>query len=238
MAMLNPQALPQILSRTGGALLLTSLYVYLHSSLTVKDRRLHDLIQRRSSRPALLGAVLIVVGGAAWHYFLPASAKAGLASAAVLNVMIALLFVLTVAVFFFIYLGPYRNPGWLSPGFAAALLLMGVAAFSVGEFVREAVRKPYVLYNVVLSNQIFPEEIDDLRTTGYLEGGVWTKAWIKANYPKTLVDGHIQTAAFRQLPQADRMRVGAVLFQYHCNDCHAVQEGYSAVAPLLAEALC
>ena len=36
-AILNRQALPQIISRTGGALLLSSLYVYLHAAVTIKD---------------------------------------------------------------------------------------------------------------------------------------------------------------------------------------------------------
>jgi len=26
---------------------------------------------------------------------------------------------------------------------------------------------------------------------------------------------------------------GAVIFQYHCNNCHAVDMGYSAVGPLV-----
>jgi mono/diheme cytochrome c family protein len=27
--------------------------------------------------------------------------------------------------------------------------------------------------------------------------------------------------------------LGGVLFQYHCNDCHATTEGYSAIGPIL-----
>ena len=42
-AMLNLQTLPQIVARTGGALLLSSLYVYLHAALTVRDTPLHKL---------------------------------------------------------------------------------------------------------------------------------------------------------------------------------------------------
>ena len=36
-------------------------------------------------------------------------------------------------------------------------------------------RKPYVIYNVVLGNQILPEEVPQLRAKGYLEGGTWTR---------------------------------------------------------------
>lgn len=241
-ALLNPQFIPQTIARTGGALLLSSLYVYLHASLTVQQGRVRDLIGSRSARPALLGAVCVTLGGIGWYLYLPESARAALETAAALNLLVALIFALTVAVFVLLYLGPYRNPGWLSPGFAGALFLFGLAAFSTGEFIREAVRKPYIVYGQVLGNQIFRDEIPRLRASGYLEGGVWTKALVASDYPQLIVDGEIDarllTIAPGQRREAalspdDRIALGEVLFQYHCNNCHAVDQGYSAVRPLL-----
>jgi cytochrome bd ubiquinol oxidase subunit I len=232
-AFFNPQFLPQTIARTGGALLLSSLYVYLHASLKIGDAKLRDMIASRSARPALLGAVLITAGGLAWLYWLPPSAKAALGAAAVLNVLVALIFALTIVVFILLYLGPYRNPGWLSPGFAGSLCLFGIAAFSTGEFIREAVRKPFVVYNVVLGNQILPEQVQELQKTGYLEGGRWTKAFVKDHYPGTIVGEKIDGDRLLRSSHEDRVVVGKVLFQYHCNDCHAASEGYSGVGPLL-----
>ncbi len=210
------------MARTGGALLLSSLYVYLHASITIKDRRLHDLVARRSARPALLGAILVTAGGLGWYAFLPESSKAALESAAVLSMLTVLIFALTVAVFVLLYVGPYRNPGWLSPGFAATLTLLGVAAFSTGEFIREAVRKPYVVYNVVLGSQIYPDEVAELRQTGFL-----------GNSDRSSREGGSWTRAFAQGPRTARGELGQALFMYHCNDCHATTAGYSAVAPLV-----
>ena len=232
-AFFNPQFVPQTIARTGGALLLSSLYVYLHASLLMKESRLRDMVAARSARPALLGAVLITAGGVLWHYYLPPSAKDALIAAAPLNILMALIFALTIAVFFLLYFGPYKNPGWLSPGFAGSLCLFGIAAFSTGEFIREAVRKPFVVYNVVLGNQILPQEVQSLRETGYLEGGVWTRNYVAEHHPETIVDGHIDQDALLRLPQDDRVALGEVLFQHHCNDCHAMKAGYSAVGPLL-----
>ncbi|MEN6450722.1 MAG: cytochrome ubiquinol oxidase subunit I [Thermoguttaceae bacterium] len=233
-AFFNPQFLPQTVARTGGALLLSSLYVYLHASLRTRNARLQNMVARRSARPALLGAVLITAGGAAWYCFLPASAAATLQSAAVLNVLMALIFALTIVVFFLIYLGPYRNPGWLSPGFAGALCLFGIAAFSTGEFIREAVRKPFIVHNVVLANQIAPTEVNKLRKSGFLNGGLWTKALIAERCPKdVIVDGQVDATALLKLPYRDRLALGKTLFYYHCNDCHAAEVGYSAAGLLL-----
>jgi cytochrome bd ubiquinol oxidase subunit I len=241
-AFFNPQFLPQTIARTGGALLLSSLYVYLHTSLKTRNSRLRDMIASRSARPAMLGAVLITVGGIGWYLFLPDTAAATLASAAVLNVLMVLIFALTAVVFVLLYVGPYRNPGWLSPGFAGSLCLFGIAAFSTGEFIREAVRKPFVVDGVVLSNQVLPKEVTRLRSNGYLEGGVWTKAYVKQHYLSVLgdrnasrdkVERSIEDKLLRKLSPIDRGVLGKVLFLYHCNDCHAGRVGYSALGPLL-----
>jgi cytochrome bd-type quinol oxidase subunit 1/mono/diheme cytochrome c family protein len=230
----NPQFIPQTIARTGGALLLTALYVYLHSAITVKEQRLQRLIEFRSTRPALLGAVMIAAGGALWYLYLPPSAAHALQAAAALNVFMGLIFAATIIVFAALYLGPYRNPGWLhSPGFAGCLLAFGFIAFSTGEFIREAVRKPYIVYNVVFGNQVFPGEVRRLQEGGYLEGGTWTRAAVAARYPSLVVDGKIDEKLLLALDRKDQLYLGEMLFQYHCNDCHAAEVGYSAVAPMV-----
>lgn len=229
---LNPETLPQILARTGGAFLLASLYVYLHATFRIKDHLLRNLIEVRSARPALLGAVLVTIGGAWWYLALPESAKAALVAASALNILMLLIFAVTAIVFVMLYLGPYRNPGWLSPGFAILFFALGLAAVGTGEFIREAVRKPYIVYNVVLGNQILPQEIPTLRQKGYLEGGAWTKAYVADNYPQAIQNGRIDASRLLALAQADRVKLGAVIFQYHCNDCHSAS-GYSGVDQLV-----
>jgi len=229
----NPQFIPQVIARTGGALLLSALYVYLHASFRVREQRLHGLIASRSTLPALIGAIFITLGGIGWYLFLPESAKAALAAASSLNIMMVLIFGITVGVFGLLYLGPYRNPSWMSPGFALVLFVMGLTVFSASEFVREAVRKPYIIYNVVLSNQILPEEVPALREKGYLEGGTWTSAWVRAHYPEAGQSHQIDEAKLLALPEADQRELGKVLFQYHCSSCHATTKGYSATAQLV-----
>ncbi|MBN1420180.1 MAG: cytochrome ubiquinol oxidase subunit I [Planctomycetes bacterium] len=229
---LNPQFVPQVLSRTGGSFLLASLYVYLHAAFRAHPG-LRDLIAARSARPALLGALLVVAGGAGWYAALPESAKASLAAASALNILMVLIFAITAAVFVMLYLGPYRHPGWLSPGFAILLFVCGLAAVATGEFIREAVRKPFVIYNVVLGNQVLPQEVPALREGGYLEGGVWTRAYVAARHPEAMAAGAIDEAKLLALPEEDRVALGRVLFLYHCNDCHAEGRGYSAIAELV-----
>ena len=142
----------------------------------------------------------------------------------------ALIFALTAVVFVLLYLGPYRNPGWLSPGFAASLCLFGIAAFTTGEFIREAVRKPYVVNNVVLANQILPNEVTDFERR--LLGGRHVDQGLcrRPHYPQVMVamldeDGRPAGPTRRELLKLPLRTIasssGKVLFLHHCNDCHA-----------------
>ncbi len=230
-AFFNPEFIPQTIARTGGSLLLASLYVYLHAALRKQDDPgLRALIARRSTRPGLLGAVLVTIGGVWWFIGLPASARAALAAASSLNILMLLIFAVTLVVFAMLYLGPYRNPSWISPGFAILLFAFGLAAIGTGEFLREAIRKPYIIYGVVLSNQIYVDEVPLLRQRGYLEGGTWTRAYLAQHYPQAVdPQGGVDETALLALPAEQRREVGQLLFLYHCNDCHSV-EGYAAVS--------
>ncbi|MCB1217376.1 cytochrome ubiquinol oxidase subunit I [bacterium] len=234
----NPQFLPQVLARTGGAFLLASLYVYFHASFRCRDREHLRYIERRSSRPAMLGSILVAVGGLWWFLMLPESSKAALQGAAVINVLMVIMFTLTIVVFALLYLGPYRNPGWLSPGFAIMFLGFGLAATATGEYIREAVRKPYIVYNLVLGNQVLVEDVPRLRSEGFIEGTTWPSAWLAARHPQlTQRDSEgrlrIDEQALLGLPAEERVDIGEVLFMYHCNDCHAAENGVNAMAHLL-----
>ena len=231
-AFFNPQAVPQILARTGGSVLLASLYFFLHSTLKLDSNpRLRILVGTQSAKWAIGGAALTVIGGIMWYVFLPSSGKDALVGAAALNILMSIIFAVTAGVIIIMYLGPLRNPSWLTPGFAILFFGLGLTAVGTGEFIREAVRKPYIVYGRVLGSQIRPESIPYLRKIGYIEGGKWTKSFICANFPQTISNGKIDSAKLLELPTDERMQVGKTIFMYHCNDCHAV-EGYSAVSEL------
>lgn len=230
---LNPQFWPQVVARTGGAFLLASLYVYFHASIFLEDGRLRTLVQGRSGLPVGLG-VLLVGLGVGWGFLtLPVSARAVIESAPVITVFTLLFIALTGLVLLLIFVGPLRFPQWLNPAFASVLLLMGLGSFSLAEFIREAIRKPYVVYNVVLGNQIFTRDVNRLRREGLLQSGVWTKVYLAKRYPHLVEGGQVLYERFATLSADERLDLGRTVFLYHCNDCHATRYGYSAVAPLL-----
>ncbi|RMD89857.1 MAG: hypothetical protein D6813_10010 [Calditrichaeota bacterium] len=230
-AFFNPQTLPQIVARTGGALLLAALYIYLHASFKLKeDRDMMAFLARRSAKWVMWGAVLILIGGGLWYLNLPERSKAALEGASALNIMMVLVTVGTVLMFFMTYFGPYKNPQWLTQGFAIVLFLGGLAHVTEGEFIREAVRKPYIVDNLVLGNQIFKQQIPELKTHGYLNGGVWTRFYTSKVAPSAIDStGKITTESLGKLTEIQQLELGKTLFMYHCNDCHAVKRGVSAI---------
>ncbi len=197
---------------------------------------MHKLIASRSARPALLGAFLITAGGIGWHYFLPAIGRGGPHSASALErargahlrghgrgVLAPVL-------------RPVSQSGLDFARFRRLALLFGIAAFSTGEFIREAVRKPYVVYNVVLGNQIMARQQVPNQPCG-------TASWKAASGRGPLWASTIRrrsptdTSTAMRLsswPPPDRIAMGKVMFQYHCNDCHAAGRGLFGARPVVA----
>ncbi|MCL5020155.1 MAG: cytochrome c [Bacteroidetes bacterium] len=131
-----------------------------------------------------------------------------------------------------LFFGPYRNPGWINPGFAILYFLLGIAATGTGEFIREGVRKSYMVYNYALGNNVLVSQVPALKAKGYLNGDIWPKALIMVRYPRLVGDsGAIADSAFAGLPSDDRAEIGRVIFQHHCNDCHS-ERGFSGIAEL------
>ena len=210
---------------------MASLYIYLHAAFKLKhDVNLRALVETRTATWSMVGAVLVSVGGAWWYWNLPESSKAALAGASALNILTALVFAASAIVFFMLYFGPHRNPGWINPGFAILYFAIGIAATATGEFIREGVRKPFIIYNYVVGNNVLTSEIPKLQATGYLNGGVWTKAFVKTHYPQVInAAGDVENSRLLQLSETDQILLGKVLFQYHCNDCHS-EKGFSGVS--------
>jgi len=186
-AFLNVQFLPQTVARTGCALTLSAAYVLFHASLCEKNLDIREKIARRMRFPALLGLFLLVVGVVGWAFFLPESSRQTLERAAATNIFSGLFVAVVVGIAALLIAGPVAKPRETSPASALALCLLSIVGVGVGEFAREAVRKPYVVDRVVYGNQICRADVPRLRTTGLLYNGVWTRLYLdklQESYPE------------------------------------------------------
>jgi len=253
LAFFNVQFIPQVILRTGGCLMLATLYVYVHAAWTLRnDPQLLEKVVRRMSRPLMAGIVLLFLGVALWFPNLPPASLQMLESAATLNILFVLLVAWGIILTVLTVLGPIRHPKSMNLGFAVCLFLFGFAALTAAEFVREAVRKPFIVDKFVYGHQIFASEINDgKRAGGFLESGYWTEKFARKIYEKPFpefyhpidTNGNLIAGESFQYPvnlnlldREDRLALGQALFMHHCNNCHALDRGYSAIAPMLVGA--
>lgn len=189
-AFLNRQFLPQTIARTGASLLLATLYIWLHATYTDINDAVRESVVRRMSRWALAGIGLFVLGVAGWFFFLPKTSLLTLQRAAALNVLLVLGAAILAAMTLLIILGPLRSPKRVTFPMAAALFLFGLAAVGTCEFVREAVRKPFIVDRLVYGNQVTPAGVDATIRNGFLASGVWTRlylAQLQEKYPNLAI---------------------------------------------------
>ncbi len=230
-AFLNPQFIPQTIARSGAALVLAGVYVTLHAAIVLKEDkdRLRRVIVERLGQFIIFGSVLVAIG-VVWGYTeLPESAKMSLFRAAALNIFCGLGAAAGAMMLLMLGLMIWK-PRWLTPITGVAMFGMALAAMGCGEFVREGIRKPYVVYDVVLGNQVLAHEAHLLKQNGLLQSGRWTRHFMYVKYPYIIGEnGELQ---LDKIMPDDRADVGRVIFMHHCNDCHAERYGYSGVTLL------
>ncbi|MGL4942698.1 MAG: cytochrome ubiquinol oxidase subunit I [Thermoguttaceae bacterium] len=214
-AFVNVQWLPQTLIRTGASLLLASAYVFTHAAFVLSHKSdLKARVIRRMSMPMLVGAITMGLGLVGWFTNLPASTLRLLVQAPVLVIFTSLLAAIAVLLIG-VSIAILRSPRTVSTSLAVTVLLISFVGVTLGEFVREAARKPYIVDKVVLGNQIFPHQIPSLRQHGILESSEWMR--------KKLA----------MLDASDTVTRGQMVFMAHCNNCHAAESGFTAVGPLM-----
>lgn len=110
----------------------------------------------------------------------------------------------------YVILGILRQHLYINTATAIVLCSMAFAATGGGEFVREGVRKPYSIRNVMYSNAIKPDEVEKYRETG-----------LTVHDPYPLRNQGI-------LPQVDgephpQLKLGALTYRGQCSICHTVR---------------
>lgn len=175
---LNLQFIPQTIMRTGAALILATFYVYCHATLTEEDDSVREQVVQRMRLPSFAGITFLFFGVVGWFFLLSPSSRLMLEGAAVLNLFLGLFAAIVAGMTLLMFVGPIRAPRKMSFAFSLALLMFGIAGVAVGEFIREAVRKPFIVDRFVYGNQIYVEDAQQFARNGYLASGVWTSEYL------------------------------------------------------------
>lgn len=251
-AFFNPTFWPALVLRTLICFGLAGLYALLTASF-LKDRRLKAEVVRISAWGWGLPSLVLIGPALAWYAAgsasggLPVSEVIGATEPGVMGLLSAILFgagaggyppaqvaafwgllaAVALAVYF---LASGALAGRLRPIVAIPAMMLGLAAFGAFEWIREDLRKPFVLGRVMFVNGVRvpvpdapgrtaaahdPWNLDNLNRTGVLE----TARWIApAPDPE---------------PPDRRLVEGRQVFELLCTSCHT-HDGYLAIRPLVA----
>ena len=168
-AFFNPGMLPSCLARTGVAIALAGVYA-LVTAAAVRDVALRAEVVQYAAKWLLAVTVIIPIAGLWYITPLPAMAREiSMGAAPVVTLFAALSVFFSVLVVGSTYFGPYRRPRYFNLTFAFLLGVLALSTTGVTEWVREAVRKPYIIYNYMYSNALRVQEVDTVRREGILK---------------------------------------------------------------------
>ncbi|MDF2630709.1 MAG: cytochrome [Symbiobacteriaceae bacterium] len=207
----NPGYLPQLVMRTGASLALAGIY-----GLVTATWRAHPNLKERlvhwCSKFVLTAFALFPVG-AIWLLCVvsPLSRELALGAAAPVAIMNGMTMILSVIILGAAYFGPFRRPAQTSVTFAMVMLALALLTTGGAEWVREGIRKPFIIYDYMYSNGVYADQQKDPK--GIMATAVWS------------VYGAVDKAP-------TQVAAGEDVFRLQCAECHTVQ-GYNGVTPLV-----
>jgi cytochrome bd-type quinol oxidase subunit 1 len=210
----NPTFLPSVFLRTGGAMGLAGLYALVTASI-IKEEDLRANMIRYSAR-WLVPAFLLMPVGVLWYFLnVPELARDLVMGATPLVLVFFLASVgLAAVIFAFAFLAAHLQPARFSLIAALFILAMGLTVTGTSEWVREAVRKPFIIYDYMYSNSIRVDEAAHVKRDGVLASSKWST---------------VQTVT-----SENKLEAGEQVFTLLCSACHT-EDGYNALRPLVQD---
>jgi mono/diheme cytochrome c family protein len=196
--------------RTAASLALAGLYGLVTAAGA--DPALKERLVQWVSKWVLTAFCLFPVG-AVWLFAVlpPQARELALGGAAPVTLMNGMTLILSVIILWSVYFGPYRRPSHVSLTFAIVMLSLGLLTTGGAEWVREGIRKPFVIYDYLYSNGTFAGQQKDPK-------GVMAIA---------------QWSMYGSVDQApSQIAAGQDVFRLQCAACHTV-EGYNGIKPLV-----
>ena len=239
----NPTYLPSLLLRTIGSWALAGLFAMVLVNISRRyNQQQRNLVTRQAGK--FLVPFILLVPVAVWFFWsCPALAIFYLKGGAIAMVLLFVLSVMTSAL-----IGLYSYGAIIicrrSVNLETALLLLALALIATGssEFVREGLRKPYLIWGHVYSNGLVKEQIPLINEQ--LAAMDREQATVLKFFPWSIQpeDAGLSDDDFLTLNIGDigkdkndypgKMIRGKWIFDGQCLRCHCV-DGYNAIRPLV-----
>jgi mono/diheme cytochrome c family protein len=207
-AYFNPGMFPSLVVRTSVCIALAGIYALITSS-TVRDTALRSQLIPYAAKWLLLGALIIPFAGIWYISTLPSMAREiSMGGAPAVSIFAGLSIFFSALVMAFTYFGPLRRPRPFNLVFALLIAVLALSTTAVTEWVREAVRKPYIIYGYMYSNGLRLEDVPRVRAQGVLKSARWVR--------------------HRDLDLRNLEPAGAEIYRVECASCHTI-DGYNSI---------
>jgi cytochrome bd ubiquinol oxidase subunit I len=212
----NPTYWPSLFLRTISAISLAAIFVAIavHVATNYTREERHEIIQESG---LWLMPLALMVPFSFWYFaYVPDEAR-NLVMGQAIAMTLFLLFGVAASTLIglYAYFGLILKKRYINLETAILLALIAFIATSSMEFVREGIRKPYVIYHYMYSNGILVEDIDTLNHQGVLPWAPWTAVALNER--------------METLPPEKR---GEALYRAQCMHCHTY-EGINGILPLI-----
>jgi len=215
----NPTYWPSLIMRLLVMAAIAGMYALVTAS-RIQDEAFRHQMLRYSAKwflpvffigPIAAGWFLLNVPGDVLHTLMNGLQASGVGNYSIMARVLYLSLFFSGTLLIFAFVGPYLNPKGFSFRMACVFLLCGMLVTTTGEWAREMLRKPYVIYNYLYSNGLRKPDIAVVNAEGFV-----------AKTPWLAKDAH-------------GLALGKAMFQGQCMSCHTEKRGYRAMAPLLGE---
>ncbi|WP_421900520.1 cytochrome ubiquinol oxidase subunit I [Maridesulfovibrio sp.] len=215
-AIFNPTFWPALFFRTALCGMLAGLFGFV-TAARIKDKDLRCMLVRFCGIWTLTGLVLTIFSGYWYLSAIPAEQAMQVVhkSHRVAYFMKVFKYTAPVLLFgglFMAICAPRRV------NFSSAMVLLVVSLMFYGsfEFMREAGRKPYVVWDEVYSTNITVAQAKELHGESILQNAKWV--------PQDL----------REITDENRLKAGSWLYQMECGPCHAINGPLNDIVPRTA----
>ncbi len=204
----NPTMWPSLLIRTAVCIALAGLYALITGTL-VQNADARERIVRYSAKWVIAGIATLPILGFWYVSQLPPMAREiSMGGAPVVTLFAAGSIIFSVIVVVGAIAGPYLFPKHTHVTYAFGLAIIGLMATGVTEWVREAVRKPFIIYDYMYSNTLRVKDLADYSMNGILKYARW----------ETPTDED----------RRDPAKLGRKVFRAQCMSCHTVN-GFNGI---------
>ncbi|MEW5875225.1 MAG: cytochrome ubiquinol oxidase subunit I [Candidatus Zixiibacteriota bacterium] len=212
---INPTFWPSLVLRTISALAIAGIFVAVVANLDKsldREKRRHII----GEGSVFLVPLAIMIPASAWFFAVsPAHASdLALGGAVAMTMFFGFGILASTLVGLYAYFGLIKNKRLIN--METALLLTAIALVATGsmEYVREGIRKPWVVYGYMYANGLTRDEITQFNQAGFF-----------ASDPVVAREVNV--------PALTPAEKGRLIYKVQCQRCHEI-DGYNAMRPLVA----